>query len=233
MFTPDQDQKYKVKITQPVGISKIYDLPLIITKAYTLGVENADKDKLVVKFHSPLDKQVTVVAMVRGKIYFSTDMVADKGENKLEIPVYDFPIGVAQVTLFDYKGVPRCERLTFVNKHKKLNIQITTDKEKYLPREEVKMTISTTDEDGLPVPADLSLAIVDDKIISFADDKQDNILSYLLVSSDVKGEIHEPNFYFKDDEDKADQALDYQLMTQGWRHFTWKEILDGQFLPWV
>ena len=56
--------------------------------------------------------------------------------------------------------------------------------------------------------------------------KQDHIISSLLLSQELKGKIHEPQFYFKKDEPKADKALDYLLMTQGWRKFVWKDSAE-------
>jgi TonB-dependent SusC/RagA subfamily outer membrane receptor len=116
----------------------------------------------------------------------------------------------------------------FFRRRKKLRIQVTSNKEKYLPREAVDLQIKTTDFTGEPLKAKVSLAVIDDKIISFADDKQDNLLSAMLLSSEVKGEIQEPSFYFDPEEPKAELALDNLLMTQGWRRFTWNDILDSK-----
>ena len=67
------------------------------------------------------------------------------------------PIGIASLTLFDSKEIPRAERLVFLNPDKKLDIQITTDKEKYLPREKVTMNIEVKDERGIPMPGKFSI----------------------------------------------------------------------------
>jgi TonB family protein len=226
-FKPQFGQKYTAKITAPEGIVKTYTLPKILDKAYALLVQKPGKNQLSVEVHSPSVSPITIVAQVRGKIQYSKTITPIPGKNTVAISTEEFPIGVAQITVFDAQANPHCERLIFVNKHKQLNIDISTDKEKYLPREKVTMNIAVKDENGQPIPANLSLAVVDDKLISFADNKDDNLLSYLLVSSDVKGKIEEPNFYFKTNEPKADLALDYLLMTQGWRKFTWKEVLTS------
>ena len=113
-----------------------------------------------------------------------------------------------------------------MNSHKGLTIQLETDKQQYLPRESVQLQIKTVDSHGKPIPAKVSLSVVDDQLISFADDKQDNMLSSMLLSSEVRGEVQEPSFYFDSNEAKAVSALDYLLMTQGWRRFTWKDIME-------
>ena len=230
--TPEDGRQYFARITQPVDIGKEFPLPASLSKGYRVAANTDDPSQVQIDVHSPISNKVTLVGQTRGKIYFSKEVRVREGSNKLTIPTAGFPVGVVQLTLFDHKGVSRCERLLFANQHKGINIKISTDKAMYLPREPVKMTVQVNDDDGLPIAANLSLAVVDDKLISFADDKQDNIMSYLLLSSDVKGKIEEPDFYFKKDEPKAKKALDYLLLTQGWRRFQWAEILETSTAEW-
>jgi TonB family protein len=218
--------QYVAKITKPKGITTTYKLPEVLPEGYNMAVTNLSDKVLSVSVHSPIKKPVTLVADVRGKVCYSKEVNLNIGSNKLIIPVQKFPMGIARVTLFDHKNQPQCERLTFVNKKDQLNIEVTTNKEKYLPREKVEMKIKVKDSKGNPVAAGLSLAVAEDKLTSFADDRQDNILSYLMLSSEVKGKVHEPAFYFKEGEPKANQTLEYLLMTQGWRGFEWKKILN-------
>ena len=51
------------------------------------------------------------------------------------------------------------------------------------------------------------------------------------MSSELKGKVYEPDFYFKPEEPKARPALDYVMLTHGWRHFAWKEVLNPMFSP--
>ncbi|MBI4648448.1 MAG: hypothetical protein HY738_18160, partial [Bacteroidia bacterium] len=222
---PVNGNNYHVKITKPEGIDTVYDLPEPLERGYVLAVGAQKNDVLEMSVHSTETEQISLVAQVRGKIYYSNSVNINKGENNMAIPVNDFPAGIAQITLFDAKGIERAERLAFVNKHKQLNISIETDKEKYLPREKVKMTIRVNDERGLPMPANLSLSVTNDQLLSFADDKSGNILSQLLLEQDIKEKVEEPAFYFDEKEKNAGEALDYLLMTSGWRRFTWKQVI--------
>ncbi|MBK8564609.1 MAG: carboxypeptidase regulatory-like domain-containing protein [Saprospiraceae bacterium] len=94
------------------------------------------------------------------------------------------------------------------------------------------MTVSVTDERGLPMPGQFSLAVADDNLLTFADDRQGHILSHLLLESELKGKVEEPNFYFepKDKHPEKNEllALDYLMMTQGWRRLAWEELLENQ-----
>jgi len=231
-FNPQPNEKYSVKITKPEGINETFSLPKAFSRGYVMNVDNSKSGDISVNINTTENEELSLVAQVRGKIYYSTSVNAKQGINKIIFPTSNFPTGVSQITLFDSKGIPRSERLAFVNKDKQLNITVETDKEKYLPREKVKMTLSVKDERGMPMPANLSLSVVNDQLLSFADDKSGNILSELLLQQDIKEKVEEPAFYFNEKEPKADLALDYLLMTAGWRRFTWEKMMNDN-LPQV
>ena len=218
--------KYMAKITKPENIAGEFPLPKVLEKGNVLQVVDMDEDRVQVKIQNIDNESLTIVLQSQGKIYNSISTSANAGVHLLEIPTKGAPIGLAQLTLFDNQERPHAERLVFLNKEKTLDINITTDKDQYLPREKVRMKIEVKDEDGKPVRGNFSVGVTDDKLLSFADDKQGKMLAYLLLESDLKGEIEKPNFYFEPKEKHADKdqnlALDYLLMTHGWRRFTWK-----------
>lgn len=228
---PARWQSYSVKLTEPAGVEEIFPLPEALPRGFSLSVRDVDENDITLQIHSTETETLSLVGMVRGEVYYATEIQVNPSGRQLRIPASEFPIGVAQFTLFDEKGIERCERLAFVNRHKHLNIDIRTNKERYLPREEVELSIRVSDEKGVPMPADLSLSVTDDQLLSFADDKSSNILSWMLVESDLRGKIEEPNFYFDPEEEKAGMALDYLLMTAGWRRFSWQQIQNQEALP--
>ncbi|MBI4930922.1 MAG: hypothetical protein HY841_09185 [Bacteroidetes bacterium] len=227
-ITPALGEKYTAKITSPVGITEQYELPEPLIRGYVLSVENANANEMLLNISTTETEELSLVGQVRGKICYATAINAKAGQNEILIPASVFPMGVAQFTLFDSKGIERAERLAFVNKNNQLSVSISTDKEKYLPREKVNMTIMVKDERGMPMPANLSLSVANDQLLAFADDKQGNILSKLLLEYDIKDKIEEPNFYFDAKEPKSDKALDYVMMTSGWRRFTWEKVMADE-----
>jgi hypothetical protein len=227
---PEPGQNYYVQVTKPKGIEDKFELPEALARGYVISTENTKFNELTLHVKTTENEELSVVAQVRGQIYYANAIKAVKGDNLFVIPTDEFPAGVTQITLFDSKGIPRSERLAFVNKTSQLNISIQTDKEKYLPREKVKLTINVKDDRGMPIPANLSLSVVNDQLLSFADDKSGNILSKLLLEQDIKEKVEEPAFYFSDDP-KSDKALDYLLMTAGWRRYTWEQVLNEELPP--
>jgi len=227
-ISPQPKEKYVVKITKPEGINETFALPEALQRGYVLNVDNSRDNEVEVNVKTTETEELSLVAQERGKIYYSTVINAKKGNNKIVFPTNNFPIGVSQITLFDSKGIERAERLVFVNKDKQLSIAIETEKEKYLPREKVKLNITVKDERGMPMPANLSLSVVNDQLLSFANDKSGNMLSQFLLQQDIKDKVEEPAFYFDKKEEKADKALDHLLMTSGWRRFTWEKMLESE-----
>ncbi len=78
------------------------------------------------------------------------------------------------------------------------------------------------------VPCNLSVAVTDADL-NPERQKQDNIYSGILLTSDIKGCVHNPAYYFSGDADSVARHLDLVMLTNGWRRFKWKEVLAGQF----
>ncbi len=56
--------------------------------------------------------------------------------------------------------------------------------------------------------------------------KRGNIYTWILLSSEVKGYIAHPEYYFEADDEEHRHAADMLMMTQGWRRYDWK-IMAG------
>ncbi len=222
-LTPSSGQQYRVKITKP-AVDSVYALPETLPAGYVIRTEKKG-EQLEVMINSSHEEELVLTAQIAGRLVYSKVLHALKGSNKLTVPLGNFPAGVMQMTLFDAHSVARAERLVFVGENKTLQIAVKTEKEKYLPREKVRMTVQVKDHKGMPVPANLSMAVVNDQLLSFADDKQGNLISQLLLQQELKEKVEELGFYFDPKEKKAAAALDHLLLTSGWRRFTWQQVL--------
>lgn len=144
---------------------------------------------------------------------------------KVRIPVSEFPLqGIAEFTLYNEKELPVAERLVYLNPKRKLNIEIRTDKERYATREKGKVSVRISDAQGKPVVAHLGLSIFDASYINEA--VPENMLSYCMLSSEIKGNIHNPAYYFNDGNKNRLRSLDLLLLTQGWRRYVWENFDD-------
>lgn len=219
----ESDQQYFAKITEPAGIDMLYPLPGVDTEV-SLNLKSNDGQVMYFDVISPGQAfGVQVAISVRGHEYYRDSYSLGMGKNGLRLFTEGLPMGIARVTLEDMEGNGLAERLIYVHYDKQAKIEIKTDKEKYLPREKVEVTVSAKNSLGKPIAADLSIAVTDDQLLSHADDHSSNLLSWMLVESELTGKIEKPEFYFDPKEEKAEQALDLLLLTHGWRRFVWRE----------
>ncbi|MFK7948562.1 MAG: MG2 domain-containing protein [Saprospiraceae bacterium] len=225
---PKTGEYYQAEITQPKGITTVYDLPMVLESGHTLLVEEVTEDFMTLSVQSTIQETIHIVGNIRGKNYFVESFDTLYSSKKITINIKDFPIGVLHLTLFDSQEMECAERLVFVNTHRQLNIDISTDKTQYQPREKVTMTLKVTDSNDKPIQSNLSLSVVDDQLLNYIDDDSSHILSWLLLENDISTKVDNPTFYFDKNEPKAKKARDFLLMTAGWRRFTWKQIRSGE-----
>jgi hypothetical protein len=114
--------------------------------------------------------------------------------------------------------------MAFINPDKKLGIKIKTDKSEYGIREKVQVNVSVTDPAGIPVPARLVLGVTNDGLQQFADDRQGNLLSALLLEQELDSKIDRPSWYFSGTKE-AKAGLDLLMLSYGWRGISWEKIL--------
>lgn len=216
-FTPEKGEIYYAKVVKPENSTQTFNFPVAKDEGLVFNIRNENK-KINFTFISTQEKKITLKGNFRGKELYTKDLLLKKGSNSLEIDEKDFPIGICRFTALE-NNIPLAERIVFTNKEKKLNIKVKPVKQHYLPREKVILDIETADENNRPIPANLGLSVVDDKLWTYADDKQNHIISWLLMDSELKGKIEKPQFYFDKKEEKADKSLDLVMLTNGYRYF--------------
>jgi hypothetical protein len=207
-----------------------YPLPKIMGQGYTMTINNTGQKNIKFKIQAtePLRKEpFYIIGHINNKKYYQGKFEFEDRETlSFEIPKNGFPSGVLALTLFDQNKKPRCERVVFLNNQEELVIYAKISPEKISKRNEIAIDINVTDTDGKPVSTELSLAVTDeDQIVKKPD--SGNILTYLLLQSDIKGHIQNPGLLFKDQNRLTLHALDLVLLTNGWRKFPWQEILEG------
>jgi TonB-dependent SusC/RagA subfamily outer membrane receptor len=217
LFTPKKGEMYYAKVLKPENISKIYQLPVAKENGI---VFNAKKENQTISLiiNTTSEKSVLITGNFREKEVFSKLLNLKQGLNFLEISEKELPIGIIRFTVIE-NHIPLAERIVFANENKQMKVKITPTKKNYLPREKVTVNIETTDENNQPIPANLSMSVVDDKLWTYADDKQNHILSWLLLDSELRGKIERPQFYFDKKEEKAAKSLDLVMLTNGYRYF--------------
>jgi hypothetical protein len=232
-LTPENGRSYHVEITRPVGIDQKFAVPRAKPDGCVMqSVDDfeADRDELRVGVWCTSERSVIATAMLREhELGVMSAEAGNEAPTVIALPSPRWEQGAVRVTLFSDTGAPLAERLVYRGRSADLKVSVSANRDSYSPRDQVALTIQTTDLAGKPVPADVALAVVDDTVLNFADDKTAHMLTATYLEAEMPGQkIEEPNFYFSDDP-KAGPALDLVLGTQGWRRFDWKLVLSPQY----
>jgi hypothetical protein len=238
-ITPEENKTYKANITFADGSQSSYDLPNARIEGINLAVNNNSADSLSIKitanegfFTKNQNKSFYVIAQSGGVVCYAAQTVLRNTTYSATIPKSKFPTGVVQVTVFSAKGSPLSERVAFINNHDQLNISLKSDLGNYSRRQKVKMLVSAKNK-ALPAEGNFSVTVIDESIVPSDDDEAPTILNHLLLTSDLKGYIEKPNYYFNSSDDKKNNDLDVLMLTQGYRRFSYKNIIADKIPPIV
>lgn len=141
------------------------------------------------------------------------------------IPVSDLPSGILTITLFDKKWKPLAERITYINNNE-YSFQPEMEVQRWGLNKRARNEIIITVPDSLE--SNLSVSITDAAI---GTDSSTNIISHLMLTSELKGQVYNPSYYFSNNSDSANQYLDLVMLTHGWRRFKWEDIVKGKITP--
>jgi hypothetical protein len=231
-FTPVPGVKYQIQLTS-LKTDKLYPLPAIRDKGIVFHLLKNENDSLtfnIIQSPGSVKQTVFLRVQIRGRVQIMAAGIL--GDSlKVKIPTINSPQGIAEVTLFDQELRPLAERLVYLNPDKALNISTSLSKEIYKTREKVSVKIKTVDKAGKPVQANIGLCVYD-KIYHNAEDVKD-ILTHYYLSTQLRGKIYNPGYYFDNNHKDRKEVMDLLLLTQGWRCYLWnvdelKELKKGK-----
>lgn len=233
VFTPEPDMRYYA-VTQ-FGKKEIkVPLPKALESGIVMRIEN-QKDKIIARFatNQPVSKDPTaneliIVGQVGGIIYYYKIIRLEDGKGEVEITRDKFPAGILQLTAFSGRGIPLTERLVFITAAGIMKIDFSASDSATEEGTKVVLKIKTYDQDQTPLFANLSLAVTRNVDVPF-DPNEDNIVSNMLISSDLIGYVEDPLEYIRGGKIKDPELLDNLMLTQGWRRFVWNDILAGRY----
>ena len=197
------------------GIEQRVPLPRARENIVSLQITQED-GFVVVRLPNVQQRVVYLSIQHRGE-----ELHAERWNNnrtELVIPEDNLPTGVIGFILSDDRGIPMSERQIFnVSRFDVVNTTFSTEQESYSVRERVNASVLVTDDDGSPLLANFSISVINHDMVSY--DASINILSHLLLSSDLRGHIEDPAFYFSSENKNRKEKLDLVMLTHGWTRF--------------
>lgn len=205
------------------------DLPGCFPTGMTIHLFITEDKKLLLKVYtnektidSVKDHELIITLSSRNLLTELTTIKVNSLVNNYFIPLNNFPEGILRVTLSDTDGLPLCERLTYFHKNDDVKVSVTTDKDHYKPREQVKTNISISGDTSAVSRSYFSLSVAEAELTRDSIQYPTSISSWFLLESDVRGQVENPAYYFDISNKTRLKDLDLLLLTQGWRDFKWK-----------
>ncbi len=226
---PEKGRSYFARINsnrEKIALPKAREHGLILS-----ANTNSDKENLLINVfssESEITNRAYLVAHTRGLVGFATQLEWKGPVARIKIPKKDLLHGIVHITLFNENWQSEAERLVFKELEEGLfNVELTTDQSAYGVRDSTTVLLKVTNSANEPIKGFFSLAAFDTTQISTAA-YTENILSSLLIGSDLLGNIKNSKQYFLEKE-ASQNNLDLLLMTHGWRRFVWKDLLANKF----
>jgi hypothetical protein len=230
-FLPHAEHKYNGFVQFNDGSTMIVQMPEIKAYGVTLRIAEQDNEdvNIAIFHHDEYPNQYQHLSLAvfqnsgRSAVYL---LKVENGKNIFSIKKNLFSNGILRFTLFDSNGVPLAERVLFLQKQDDLKIELIKDSLSFRPRLKNEFDVQVNNP-GLEKndTSSLSIAVTDADIIG-KDSLNNNIFSSILISSELNGYIYKPAYYFLDGSDSIKNALDLVMLTNGWRHFKWEDILS-------
>ncbi len=230
-FTPEQGIDYTATIHFDNGEETALVLPPAIS-GVSLQVNRMD-DHLEINIRSSTGRQtgtspddMSLLVHTRGIVQLSEKVRLVNGLFSTTLPVHDLSDGITHICLLNNNHTPLAERLVFNYSHGSGNIRVTdTDH----PENGDKTTNDLVFDTGMPDHVDGSFSLA--ALASFNGDtttRGDHIASYLLLTSELPGQVSDPDYYLSNTGD-AVKAADLLMLTHGWRRFDRDLVMEDDF----
>ena len=220
LYTPTE-RNMKVKVYS-AGKSHSISLPQAESEGYALRLTpRADRTLqiAIATLRPEADRLLGYTLTHHGKCALIDTLTMRERTFSRTIPTHTLPTGVYQFALFDAGGTLYATRMFFVNNGMAAApVIVTTDKRSYKPFEQVKLRLQVHEEGN----HHLSLAVRD--AADYGTGATDDLRSYMLLSSELKGYIENSTYYFEADDEEHRMALDRLMLTQGWSRYNWPQM---------
>lgn len=200
-------------------------LPAILSKGVSMQIAITETSRTFKISAASFEEnaELVVVGTMYGEPVFKFSKSLTDGFIQGIIPIKDLPTGILTITVFDSNMKPLAERITFINNEEYL-FSTALDVQHWGLNKRAKNIIEITVPDS--ISANLSISVTDEKI---ENEINDNIISHFLLTSEIKGIVNNPVYYFQNNSDSISKDLDLVMLTNGWRKYNWEKVNAGIF----
>ena len=222
---PEEGLNYYASIDQYPGLK--FPLPKASTRGVCLSCK-MDEQALIFEISANMNlenfPEFYFVASHKGVVLFHQKVAMGDHTQAIKVGKNFFPKGISKITLLDTTLNPMAERLVFVDDDMPDMISLQISQKEFNSREEVKIDVEALLDPQDSIHSALSVTVVNKNYLSTGESSQ-NIKSYLLLDSDLKGAIESPAGYFVNDKlYTSAEKLDLLMLVHGWRAYLWDDV---------
>lgn len=226
---PESGKEYRAVITSS-NENILYPLPIPLSEGYVMNTTITNKEVVINVATNKKEglKNVLIIGQQRGLPAFDYTQQKQTNTISVKIPTVDLIEGVLDIVLFNESKNPVAERLIYIKKEEQISLSVKkTNGSSTGVRDRVNMEIEIKNKFGKLVPGTFSISVTDATLIK-PKKNAENIKTYLLLNSDLRGKIKSPNYFFTaGDSIKKSQQLDLIMLTHGWSRFKWQDFLEN------
>ncbi len=160
---PETGRSYEVVAILPNARKIVLKLPAAFSEGYVMHLAEAGNNRLRITVQASGDNfkssSIYLFAHTRGVVKAVMVSNLQNGITEFLVDKGKLGDGISHFTVFDTDRIPVCERLYFKFPDNRLAIELTEDKQEYSHREKINIHIRSADQNGLPLPANLSMAV--------------------------------------------------------------------------
>ncbi len=231
LLVPDSGKQYSARLFN----DQLIALPAVEKEGVGLMVlSKPTSDTLLVAVNATPNivsnqSKLTLLAESRGlptKEAFNIQM--NKSRILIHIPKENLKSGINRLTLFSTDGQPLCERLVYIDRKDELKFDVKANWEVKSDTNQM-MTLKIRPQlYGKSVPGAFALSVTNKNQVPI-DSIQKTFRSEMLLSSELKGFIETPGYYFNNPYDSICMQLDLLMLTHGWRGYGWDDVTRKNF----
>ena len=226
---PHVNKIYRAQITSEGKLNQSFLFPKALAEGIVLSVDNTSLSKTFAsvtraKQNASEYNNLILVAQINYELVYIGKFNLDEGLDAVAITKKNLPPGIMQITVLTQGGLPLAERLVFVANHQIDTSILTADIINYEKRKKNILKINLTEFKNIDAVISITNA-------SAWNSENQNILSYLLMSSDIKGKIDQPGSYFRFKNKLSLDNLDLLMLTNGWRRYKLEDVIANKYAP--
>lgn len=212
------------------GSEEKYPLPQQTKNGISINVRATPQGKqfrIQTNSNEPAFKPAYMIGQMENEIIFRQPFSDDKKEINGLIPTSDFYSGILHITVFNKDDMPLAERLTFIDNREYIlpgTLQVDTLDTDARKRNRFSILLKDT------VIGNFSVSVTDADYENEPNRPQ-NIYSWFLLNSNIKGYVHNSSYYFNSTSETAKNAIDLVMMTHGWTRFKWTDVAQNKLPP--